>query len=83
VSVAERFEELSGDLQSLAERLGDLAMELLREGLAGGTDESALQATKREKMVNRARSSVMKAASLLERAGDESHYGDKAEDFDS
>jgi hypothetical protein len=72
VTVADRCEELSGELENLSDRLRDLAMDLLREGLSSGTGEAATHATKLEKMVNRARTSVMKAASLLDRVGQDS-----------
>ncbi|HEV8064535.1 MAG TPA: hypothetical protein VGP46_06875 [Acidimicrobiales bacterium] len=83
MSAAERFEELSSELDSLADRLGDLAMDILREGLAGASEQAAVAATKREKMVNRARSAVVRAAALLERAADESPEGASEDDFAS
>ncbi|MGH9172685.1 MAG: hypothetical protein ACRD0Z_17765 [Acidimicrobiales bacterium] len=59
--------QLATELESIVERLGDLAMDLLRDGLQDGSEEAALQATKQEKLVNRARGAVVKAASILQR----------------
>ena len=66
----ERFEELAAELEAIADRLADLAMDLLREGLADGSGEGAALATRREKLLNRARSSVAKAMSLIQRAAE-------------
>lgn len=70
----DRFEAISAELEHIAEQLADLAMDILREGLADGGDEAAATATTREKLVNRARSSVAKAKSLLDRAADDSGF---------
>ncbi|HXY45149.1 MAG TPA: hypothetical protein VEH29_13255 [Acidimicrobiales bacterium] len=61
----DRFDELAAELDRLTERLADAAMDVLRAGLEDGSDEAAALATERERLVNRARSAVEKAAALL------------------
>ncbi|MFZ0170907.1 MAG: hypothetical protein WAL04_04405 [Acidimicrobiales bacterium] len=62
------LDELAAELDRIAERLADAAMDVLRAGLGDGTEEAAALATQRERLVNRARSSVEKAVSLLAQA---------------
>ncbi|MGO8876362.1 MAG: hypothetical protein ACLQNG_11445 [Acidimicrobiales bacterium] len=64
------LDDLAEELDRLAERLADAAMEALRSGLDDGSDEAAALATKREKLLNRARSSVEKARMLVRQADD-------------
>jgi hypothetical protein len=71
VGGTERLEELAAELERISEQLADAAMDLLRAGLGDGSEAAAALATKRERIVNRARSSVEKAVTLLGRAGDE------------
>ncbi|MGH9299572.1 MAG: hypothetical protein ACRDZT_06615 [Acidimicrobiales bacterium] len=70
------MEELASELDRVAEGLADAAMEVLREALAsvrrgldevepGRGDQVAESAKQQEKVLNRARSSVEKAARLL------------------
>ncbi|MDA8038076.1 MAG: hypothetical protein M0Z69_02750 [Actinomycetota bacterium] len=60
---SERVEEIVAELERAGEALVDLAMDLLRESLEAASDAAA--ATRQEKVVNRARSSVEKAVALL------------------
>ncbi len=75
MAVTDRLRELAGELEHLDEQLADAAMDLLRDALSEGSTSAAAVATRRERLVNRARSSVSKAGRLLEQAaalGDES-----------
>jgi hypothetical protein len=65
VSQEDRFAELTAELERVGERLGDLAMDLLRDALDVPGSEAADQAVARERLVNRARASLEKAARLL------------------
>jgi len=56
--------DLRKELEQIAERLSDLAMERLRMGIEG--DLSEPEARAQEKALNRARASVEKARSILE-----------------
>ncbi len=68
MALEDALEELRGELASVGERLADLAIDQLREGLRGG--EAAAQAAKQtEKRITRARRSVEKAAMLLSSSG--------------
>jgi hypothetical protein len=64
----ERLEELAAELDGVAEGLLDAAMEALRDGLAERTDAAVERAKRTEKLINRARSSVEKAARLARQA---------------
>jgi len=64
------LDDVADELGRLIERLADAAMEALRSGLDEGTAEAAALATKREKLLNRARSSVEKARMLVHQADD-------------
>lgn len=64
----DRLAELAGELEHLGEQLAEAAMDVLRAGLGEGSDAAAELATRRERLVNRARSSVEKAALLLSQA---------------
>jgi hypothetical protein len=68
MSGAERLDELATELDRMSERLADAAMDLLRAGLGDGSEAAAALATTRERLVNRARSSVEKAVRLLAQA---------------
>ncbi len=56
--------EVAAQLESVAERLTELAMEELRAAADAGEDE-ARRAVDRERRINRARAAVEKAVSLL------------------
>jgi ERCC4-related helicase len=56
--------DLRKELEQIAERLSDLAMERLRMGIEGNLSEP--EASAQEKALNRARASVEKARSILE-----------------
>jgi hypothetical protein len=64
VSGSAPLEEIADDLDRVADRLGDAAIDMLRSALDEGEAAAAL-ATKREKLLNRARSSVEKAKMLV------------------
>lgn len=64
----DRLEELAGQLDSVAEGLVDTAMTVLREALSDRSDEVMARARSTEKLINRARSSVEKAARLARQA---------------
>jgi hypothetical protein len=68
VGGTERLDELAGELDRLFEQLAEAAMDLLRSGIGEGTEAAAALATRRERLVNRARSSVEKAVTLLGQA---------------
>jgi ElaB/YqjD/DUF883 family membrane-anchored ribosome-binding protein len=61
------LEEIADDLDRISDRLGDAAMDVLRSALDEGEAAAAL-ATKREKLLNRARSSAEKAKQLVRQA---------------
>ncbi len=63
-----RLGELADELDRLADGLRDAAMDLLRQALHSSRDEDRLEATRREKLLNRARASVEKAARLTRQA---------------
>ncbi len=65
----DRLDELAAELGRLGEQLADAAMDLLRAGLAEGTEAASARATRQERLVNRARSSLEKAVRLLSEAG--------------
>jgi ABC-type transporter Mla subunit MlaD len=58
----EQLEVLAADIEAIAERLADRAIELLRAAVA---DPESRAAASTEKLVTRARRSLEKAASLL------------------
>ncbi len=64
------LDELASELARFVEQLGDAAMDLLREGIADGSEQAAEAATARVKLINRARSAVEKAVVLVRRAAD-------------
>ncbi|MDA8266058.1 MAG: hypothetical protein M0T79_12085, partial [Actinomycetota bacterium] len=68
MAVTDRLRELAGELEQIDDRLAEHAMDLLRDALRDGSTSAAAAATQRERLVNRARSSVAKAARLLEQA---------------
>ncbi|MHB1508478.1 MAG: hypothetical protein ACYCST_06515 [Acidimicrobiales bacterium] len=68
MAAADRLRELAGELEHIDEQLADAAMDLLRDALSEGSTSAAALATQRERLVNRARSSVSKAGRLLEQA---------------
>ncbi len=59
VSVSEQLDDIRDRLDAIAEELGDLALDRLRESLAGGSDASE------ERRLTRARRAVEKAAGIL------------------
>ncbi|MGA2036498.1 MAG: hypothetical protein ABSH04_02820 [Acidimicrobiales bacterium] len=63
-------EELAERLSAIAEELGDLAFERLREASGSGHDDGVLVAAlvAQEKRITRARRAVEKAATLLRAA---------------
>lgn len=65
--MAERshLDELAAELEGFSERLADVAMDVLRAGLAEGTEAASERATRQERLVNRARAAVEKAVNLL------------------
>lgn len=65
MSATEALNQLRDELERIGELLADAAMDILREGLSDGSDAQAALAARRERLVNRARSSVSKAARLL------------------
>lgn len=70
--VAERLEELAADLDRVAESFADVAMDVLRQAMSEQTPEAADAAKKTERVINRARTSVEKAARLVRKvAADE------------
>ncbi len=58
------LDALTRELEQIAERLSDLAIERLRMGIEGDLSESEARA--QEKALNRARASLEKARSILE-----------------
>jgi hypothetical protein len=60
----ERISEMIHDLDSLNDRLSDLALDLLHQAM-GDPDPKLSAAAKSEKIVTRSRRSVEKARSLL------------------
>ncbi len=65
---SERLEELASELDRVAEGLADCAMDVLRAAISQATESSGEQARRREKLINRARTSVEKAARLARQA---------------
>ncbi len=68
MSESERLEELANQLDSVAESLSDCAMDVLRAAISQAPTSSGEQARRREKVINRARTSVEKAARLARQA---------------
>ena len=71
---SEPLAEIADGLERIGDQLADAAIDVLRSAIDEGEDAAVL-ATKREKLLNRARSSVEKARLLLAQAeslGDES-----------
>ncbi len=68
MAARERLDELAGELDRLAEALTDVAMEVLREAVHDEGETDRLAATKKEKVINRARAAVEKAARLARQA---------------
>ena len=64
----DRLEELASELDRIGGQLADAAMDLLRDALDEASEAAAVLATRRERLVNRARSSVDKAVTLLGQA---------------
>jgi hypothetical protein len=62
------LEELAQAAERLTEQLSDAAMELLRAALDEPGAEAAAAATKRDRILARARSSLHKASRLLREA---------------
>ena len=62
------FDEIRSRLETIAEELGDLAIQRLRESIDAGGDELPVD----ERRLTRARRAVEKAAHLLEEP-DDSH----------
>ncbi|MCU1495312.1 MAG: hypothetical protein JWO62_3076 [Acidimicrobiaceae bacterium] len=60
----EALEELRGELEALAERLGDLAYEELRRAV----EEGETKRPERERRLTRARNAVERAVALLRAA---------------
>jgi hypothetical protein len=74
VAGSEPLAEIADGLERIGDQLADAAIDVLRSAIDEGEDAAVL-ATKREKLLNRARSSVEKARLLLAQAeslGDES-----------
>jgi ElaB/YqjD/DUF883 family membrane-anchored ribosome-binding protein len=67
MSGSERLEEIAGELDRIADQLGDAAMDVLRSAMEQDA-AGAVLATKREKLLNRARSSAEKAKTLVRQA---------------
>lgn len=67
----DRIEEIAGELERVAEELSEAAMDILREAVFDGSEDRASEARRREKVLNRARASVEKAARLARQAADE------------
>jgi ElaB/YqjD/DUF883 family membrane-anchored ribosome-binding protein len=67
VSGSGHLEEIVDELDRIADRLGDAAMDVLRSALDEGEAAAAL-ATRREKLLNRARSAADKAKMLVRQA---------------
>jgi hypothetical protein len=65
-----RLGEIADELDRIGEQLADAAMDLLRSAMDDSFMAAAL-ATKREKLLNRARSSVEKARMLVRQADSE------------
>jgi len=65
----ERLEELAQAADRLSEQLADAGMELLRAALDEPGADAAAVATKRDRRIARARSSLQKASRLLREAG--------------
>ena len=61
------LEEIADELDRLGEQVADVAMDILRSAIDDGPD-AAMLATKREKLLNRARSSLEKAKMLVRQA---------------
>jgi hypothetical protein len=59
VSLSEQLDDIRSRLEAVAEELGDLALDRLRESVAEGTDASD------ERRLTRARRAVEKAAAIL------------------
>jgi hypothetical protein len=74
VSGSGRLEEIADALDRIGEELADAAMDLLRSAIDDSFMAAAL-ATKREKLLNRARSSVEKAGMLVRQADSEGLEG--------
>jgi hypothetical protein len=66
----ERLDALAAELDRLGEELAEAAMDMLRNGLAEGSDAGAAVAGRQERLVNRARLAVEKAVSLLVQAAE-------------
>ncbi|MHB1988353.1 MAG: hypothetical protein ACYCSF_10270 [Acidimicrobiales bacterium] len=65
----ERLNALAAELDNIAESLADAAMDVLRSALEESRPAAAEAAKKTERIINRARSSVEKAARLSRQAG--------------
>ncbi len=62
-----RLDDIADELDRLGEQLADAAMDILRSAV-DESEAAAVLATKREKLLNRARSSVEKARMLVRQA---------------
>jgi hypothetical protein len=71
----ERLEEIAREIDRLAERLTDVAMDLLRSAARGEDQASVETATAREKQLNRARAALEKAAHLVRLTAGAENYG--------
>lgn len=65
------YDDLADRLESIGEELGSRAFDLLRAAVRDGGDEAAEAAKAEERVLNRARRSIEKAAHLLR--GSEGH----------
>ncbi len=59
------YDDLAGKLDAVAEELGSRAFDLLRAAVRDGGEEAAAAAKAEERVLNRARRSIEKAAGLL------------------
>lgn len=65
---ARALEVLAAEIESTADRLADAAMEVLRSALGEESEEAAGRAQAAERLLNRARAAVEKAAGLTRQA---------------
>jgi hypothetical protein len=84
VAGGDQLEEVAASLDGLAERLSDVAMDVLRDALADPTAAGVEAAKRTERVINRARSAVEKAARLTRQAAGAGGvgYGGGAAGFD-
>ena len=70
-----QYDDLADQLDAIAEELGSRSFDLLRAALRDGGDDAAATAKAEERVLNRARRSIEKAAVLLK-----GHDSDVADD---